>query len=754
MWKALELKEFFERIRLGGRPNRLQMKTLEFKEFFEGMKEKQKQLKEGNAPLDDALELLSQELRRDMGCPDGEELCGLVDGRLREKKFRRWLDVWHHEQIARCPSCERDIKDLEAILPPTESAEPTTLGEVLKRATQRHNLPDALALKYKRDDKWHSISSKKLFWRARAVALGLYSLGVRRGDRVALMSENCPEWTITDAGCQLAGVVDVAIPPKSEPEDVRDALIETGARSLFIRNRAAYARIAWAIEDCATLERVVFFDEGGAHEAGLRESSALTLAEVEAGGRALDAEQPTLAEELAQAVRPRDLATLIYTSGTTGKKGKPKLVMLTQENLVSNILACHERFAPMFNYRESKDRSLFSLPIWHAPGRIALYVFLHQGVRVDYAESEIAKEPESLKTIEPESLKTIFDNINKRHPTVVIGTPALFVGLREQIKKAEGGEAKGSLLAWAKASLLAWAIDIGKKWAQCQCWPQPLTISLVLKKKLFSLAYRRLALALNQKIVSRIFPRLVLGGRIRLLISVEMTLPDEIAWFYKGVGLPIIQGYGLTETSPVIAIGNPKDKLIGTVGCPLKDVDVRLSPKDEIEVRGPNVMVGYYNRTDLTDKAFTEDGWLRTDDRGEWVTYGRGIKGKNRYLKITPHGKVIYHSVNRWVSRDRIEAAIKALPIVDQALVNESSDGKPLAIKIWPNYERLLSDMQLKGIEANAEDKLCKDIQSQVASLPECRGLNIRVVLASPGEELLTTFTDKPVEEARKEHIV
>ena len=657
-----------------------------FEKLFENMPERRNLLEEGDVSPDYALELLRQEILRERGCPDDEELCGLVDGQLKEKNFRRYIEVWRHVQIEHCDSCERNIKNIETIIPSAMSTEPTTLSEVLKRAAQRYNLPDAL--NYKRDGKWHSISSKELFGRARAITLGLYSLGVRRGDLVALMSENCPEWTITDAGCQLAGVVDVAIPPKREPEDVRDALIETDARVLFIRNRAAYASIAQAIENCATLERVVFFDEGGAHEASMQEARALTLTEVEARGRALDAEQPTLAEELAQAVRPRDLATLIYTSGTTGEKGKPKLVMLTHENLVSNILACVDHFAPMFYWRLLKDNSLVSLPLWHAPGRIIQYIHLHQGVCVDCAESEVyAEEPESL-----ESLKKIFDNICEKHPTLVIGPPKLFKEMPEQIRKAKAGDAKDSLLAWAKASLLAWAVDIGEEWAQCQFCQEPVSIPLKLK----------------QKLVSLIFPRLALGGRIRLLMSVEMTLPEIIAWFYKGVGLPIHQGYGLTEASPVIAFGVPKDDGIVPDWRSLGNVEVSFSAKGELEVRGPNVMMGYYKNRDLTEDVFTEDGRLRTDDSGAWVIEGIAFE-------FEPHGMVAN-------GKESIEAAILGLTYVKEAEI-KSDDGTSLIAKIRLDYERLVSDKQFKGLGTSTEDELRKHpiiikyFQEQVDSL-------------------------------------
>ncbi|HYX41649.1 MAG TPA: AMP-binding protein, partial [Pyrinomonadaceae bacterium] len=208
---------------------------------------------------------------------------------------------------------------------PLTSDEPTTLAEVFLRAARTHNKPDAL--NYKRDGAWHAISSAEMVEHARYIAYGLYALGLRRGDRAALLSESCPEWVLTDAGCQFAGLVDVPIYSTQAPPQVRYILDDSGARLLFVRDRAAYDRISDAIKDCAALAHVVFFAAAGAKEAG-----ALTLAELEARGRELATAQPDLLAEITRAIQPDDLATIIYTSGTTGE---PKGVMLTQSNLVS-----------------------------------------------------------------------------------------------------------------------------------------------------------------------------------------------------------------------------------------------------------------------------------------------------------------------------------------------------------------------------------------------------------------------------------
>ena len=388
---------------------------------------------------------------------------------------------------------------------PLEPDEPATLVELFERAVRRHNKPDAL--NYKRDGVWHSISSEELLKRAQAIALGLYSLGVRRGDRVALLSESRPEWTLTDAGCQFAGAIDVPIYPTQAPAQVRYILNDSGARVLLIQHWVAFDRVAEAIKDCAGLEHVVFFDEAGAKDMG-----ALTLVELEERGRALSAEQPALSGELARAVQLDDLATIIYTSGTTGE---PKGVMLAHSNIVSNIIDCsnHLDFS-------AKDVALSVLPLSHVLERMAMYMYIHHGMSVYYAES----------------MEKIGDNMREVRPTLVIAVPRLFEKIYSRIKEkaAAGGK--------AKAALLAWAVNVGKTWAQYH----------VARKKVSP------ALALKHKLASRlIFSkwRAAMGGRIRLFISGGAALSDEIAYIFAGAGLPILQGYGLTETSPVVTAG-------------------------------------------------------------------------------------------------------------------------------------------------------------------------------------------------------
>jgi acyl-CoA synthetase (AMP-forming)/AMP-acid ligase II len=297
---------------------------------------------------------------------------------------------------------------------PLAPDEPKTLAEVFTRAVQDHPKPDAL--NYKREGEWRAISSADLLERAHLIALGLYALGLRPGDRAAILSESSPEWTLTDAGCQFASVIDVPIYPTQAPPQVRYILDDSGARVLFIRNREAFMRIYEAIDGAPALEHLIFFDEAGAEEIG-----ASTLTQLIERGRELRAQQPELIEELARTAGAPDIATIIYTSGTTGE---PKGVMLTHANLVSNLIDSSGHLA--FSER---DVALSVLPLSHVLERLGMYMYIHHGMSVYYAES----------------IEKVGDNIREVRPTIMICVPRLFekIYARIQEKACRRGQTEG-----------------------------------------------------------------------------------------------------------------------------------------------------------------------------------------------------------------------------------------------------------------------------------------------------------------------
>jgi long-chain acyl-CoA synthetase len=527
--------------------------------------------------------------------------------------------------------------------------QPTTLLEVFERIPRIHKRPDTL--NFKRDGRWVPISSDEMLARVRRIAAGLYSLGVRRGDRVAILSESRPEWTLTDAGCLFAGAIDVPIYPTLTPSQVNYILKDSGARILAISGHEKFLQVKSVLSECSALERVIFFD---ARDVSSEEG--LTLADLEAQGLELEKQQPNLLDELAHSTEPNDLATIIYTSGTTGE---PKGVMLTHSNLVSNLVdsSNHLSFG-------QADIALSVLPLSHIFERQAMYMYLYRGMAVYYAES----------------LDTIGPNLREVRPTILVGVPRIFEKIYARIK--ERVAAKGRL----NTALLTWAVSVAKAYAKYSLDGQKVPPGLALKHRLAT------------KLVFSKW-REAFGGRIRLLVSGGAALPEELGYIYLGAGIPIIQGYGLTETSPVITTGSIEINRIGTVGKPIPNVEVRIAEDGEIEARGPNVMRGYYNKPEATRAVFTDDGWFKTGDIGTIDSEG--------FLRITDRKKELFKtSGGKYIAPQPIEQLIRGSRFVNQVVL--IGDGRKFAAAlVVPNWEQIESYAQLKGIKASSHAELC-----------------------------------------------
>ena len=550
---------------------------------------------------------------------------------------------------------------------PLEMGEPTTLVEMFEHTVRVNNKPDAL--NYKKDGEWRSISSDELLARTERIALGLYSLGIRRGDRVALISANCPEWTLIDAGCLFAGAIDVPVYTTQAPSQVGYILNDSGARVFVIQNKAAFERLSDAIKDCTTIERFVFFDMEG-----VGEERAISLADLEEMGGALDAEQPTLFDGLRRDVKPDDLATIIYTSGTTGE---PKGVMLTHSNLTTNLVdsSGHLSFG-------KQDVALSVLPLSHVFERLAMYMYIHHGMSVYYAES----------------LERVGDNFREVHPTIFVGVPRLFEKIYARMQEKAAAQGK------AQAAIFAWAVTVGKDHAKRTLNHEGIPWFLAIKYKI------ALRLVFSKWHAG-------LGGRVRLFVSGGAALSEEIGYIFVGAGIPIVQGYGLTETSPVITAGTPEDNRIGTTGKPIKNVEVRIAEDGEIETRGPNVMRGYYNKPEATSAVFTPDGWFKTGDIG--------TLDKDGFLRITDRKKELFKtSGGKYIAPQPIEQLIKGSRFVNQVVLVGNERKFPAAL-IVPNWEQLQSYAELKEMPERTPAELINHprildlMQRQVDSLTE-----------------------------------
>ena len=543
--------------------------------------------------------------------------------------------------------------DMPAVAPvrrPAAPDEPVTLVDVFNRIPVEHKRPDTL--NYKRADRWIPVSADEMLARAKSIAAGLHVIGVQRGDRVALLSESRVEWTLTDAGSIFAGAIDVPIYPTLTPPQVRYILNDSGAAVLFVERREKFDELKDVLGECPSVKHVIFFEPDG-----VTPGEGLTLAQLEEKGHELQQRDPGHIDRSSVETRPDDLATIIYTSGTTGE---PKGVMLSHSNLVSNLIdsASHLDFG-------ERDIALSVLPLSHVFEREAMYMYLHQGIAVYFAES----------------LQTIGPNLREVRPTILVGVPRIFEKIYARIREraAEGGK--------FNEALLAWSVSVAREYAILSLARKPIPLVLKVKHSIASkLVYSKWHKAF--------------GGRMRLLISGGAALPEELAYIYIGVGIPIVQGYGLTETSPVITASTIQDNRVGTVGKPIPNVEVRIAEDGEIEARGPNVMRGYYNKPEETRAVFTSDGWFKTGDIG--------MLDPDGFLRITDRKKELFKtSGGKYISPQPIEQAIKGSRFVNQVVLIGAGRKFPAAL-IVPVWEQLESYCKLKGIEVQSRSDLCR----------------------------------------------
>ena len=532
---------------------------------------------------------------------------------------------------------------------PIAADEPQTLPELFLRSATAYDLPDAL--NYKSGDEWKAISSVEMVKRAENIALGLYSLGLRKGDRASILAANSPEWTLSDAGCQFAGVIDVPIYTTLAPETVRYIIDDSAARVFFLQDQETYDRLLPAIRECKSIERFVLFETSN-----IADEKVISFEQLEAAGANLRLEKSNLSDELRGAIESSDIATLIYTSGTTGE---PKGVMLTHANLISNVIDASEKYA-----FAGHDVSLSVLPLSHVFERTGMYVYIMYGMRVHYAES-IDKVPDNLKEV---------------RPTIFIGVPRIFE------KVFERARLKAALSGRINEIIFDWAIGVAKEFATLSGAGQPIPMALTAKH------------GVADKVV---FAKLreFFGGRLRFCITGGAALPDEIFLIFTGAGISIMQGYGLTETSPVISSNNPSAVRVGTVGRPIRNVKVRIATDGEIEVTGPGVMTGYYQKEEETRNAFTQDGWFKTGDIGKIDEDG--------YLVITDRKKELFKtSGGKYIAPAPIEQMIRSSRFINQAVLIGNGRKFPAAL-IVPNFEMLESYAKIKELDIRTTAEFC-----------------------------------------------
>lgn len=518
-----------------------------------------------------------------------------------------------------------------------------TMNDVLARVTGRGNR--AVMSWQDAAGEWKPITSAEFYGRVRALADVLQGWGIRKGDRVALVSENRWEWPVVDFAVLAIGAVDVPLYPTLTPEQMGYMLRDSGAKAVVVSSQELYYKVT-AAGDLPELEHVVVMDAG---EFPGAESFAALMAL--AGAK----QQPDAQfDAMAKLVRADDLATIIYTSGTTGE---PKGVMLTHGNLASNV---NVTTAPL-GFDEN-DICISFLPLSHVTARHLDYALMCYGTRVAYCPKF---------DLLPAAMKTI-------RPTIFVAVPRVYEKIRQAV------EAKSAASA-VKSRMLRWALSTGRKHRD---------------ETLAGRNAKGLGMKLAGKLVlSKI--REAFGGRVDVFISGGAPLGMDTAGWFADAGIRIFEGYGLTETSPVIALNYPEAHRIGTVGRAMPNVECRFAEDGELEVRGPSVFPGYWNKPEATAAVFTADGWFKTGDIGHVDADG--------FISITDRKKeLLKTSGGKMIAPQPIENKLKANVLVGQAaLVGDKH--KFLCVLISPNFAALEGWAKTQGVASADRAALVKD---------------------------------------------
>jgi long-chain acyl-CoA synthetase len=558
--------------------------------------------------------------------------------------------------VASATSVRTDSKTLTA---------PTSLPGLCLAAVSKHNKADALNQKI--GSEWQHISASTFVERVRNVALGLAELGIRPGDRIALLSENRPEWSIADLAILSLGAINVPIYTTQAVEQISYILADSGARAIFISNRKLYRHAQAALVERKHIETLIMFDAEGV--GGIERST--TLEAIEAKGSEQSAQRPEAFDAYMHSVHPDDLATIIYTSGTTGE---PKGVMLTHNNFMSNVQSIGSGL-PI----GPTDIALSVLPLSHIFERTGFYVFCYCGVSVYYSPS----------------FDQVGENLREVRPTVMTAVPRLFEKVYHRIVK-KGMAEKG----WKRRVFIR-ALDVGQRYGE-----------LVDKGKWVPVRLRMQYRFADRVVFSKW--REGVGGRLRYFVSGGAPLSPALSYSFLAAGIPILQGYGATE-SCIVSANRPDNNHVGTVGLPFDGIELRIAADGEILIRGPNIMRGYYGQPEATDEVLKDD-WFATGDVG--------LIDKKGHLHITDRKKDLFKLSNgKYVAPQLIESLLKQSEFVNQVVVVGAGRKQPVAL-IVPDWENLKEAMKGAGeeippskVELSANEKALKIVQRDVAAL-------------------------------------
>ena len=556
----------------------------------------------------------------------------------------------------------------------------TTIISEVDKGVQNHDKEVLLATK--RGGEWFKTSKESFLTKTRHFALGLYELGVRPGDRVSLHSENSAEWLICDQAILSIGAVNVPIFTTQPGEQIEHILKDSQAKIHIVSDDDLFSDTKPIINNVESVE-VVISIFGSNHQ------KLTSFEHILEKGAKKDEEAPDLFEQLKSKVEPDDLATLIYTSGTTGA---PKGVMLTQENIASNIRASLER-VPFDDEVKDDQRMLSYLPLSHVFERLITYLYLRLGYPIYYIE-EIDQIRDDFEHVKPYYFATVPRLLEKVHTGIKV---------------------KGQEMSGFKKWLYYWALDLAEQYDP----ENPPSGLNALKHKIA-----------DKMVYSKI--RDLFGGKLLGVVSGGAALSPTLFRFMNAIGIICLQGYGLTETSPVLSVHDKNHMRVGSAGPPLSNVDIQIADDGEILAKGPNIMKGYYQNQEKTDEVFTDDGWLRTGDIG---------KMEDGYLFITDRKKSVFKlSTGKYIAPQIIENRLVESGYIDQAVVI-GYKRKFCSALIIPNFENVKKRLQDKGKslsegkadeDANLRDLIQREVDKVNKDLSPWETVKRFVILDDP----------------------
>ncbi len=498
---------------------------------------------------------------------------------------------------------------------------------------------------------WTKVSTSEFIQKSDQIALALLAMGFQKGDKIALITTtNRHEWNICDMGILKAGMIDVPLYPTIAPEDYKYIMNEAEVKICFVSDEALAKKVKSVQSEIPTLKEIYTFEKVEGYKCW---KEVLEFC---------DENYRSELNKIKDSISESDLATIIYTSGTTGV---PKGVMLSHKNLISNAIGCTDRIPSGPGYR-----GLSFLPINHVYERLKHCLYLLTGMGIYYAES----------------IDTIGENLKEVKPQVFSAVPRLLEKVLDKII------AKGNEQTWLKKKIFFWALRVAEKYDP--------------HKK----GFYKLKLLIARKLVFSKW-QAGLGGNVKAIASGSAALQPRLARIFLGAGINVWEGYGLTETSPVIAVNcNKNDGIrIGTVGRPLNGVDVKIADDGEILVKGPNVMLGYYKKPELTAEAIDNEGWFHTGDIGEFE--------EKEFLKITDRKKEMFKtSGGKYIAPQRIENELKQSDFIEEVAVIGNNQKFPAAL-IVPKYSNLIKWAQEKGIACDRNSLVNNE---QVKALFRC----------------------------------